>query len=230
MTNIEKYRIIFSREKESHISFLSISDTSGFSPNEFFLTSNEKQQLKSFTGTRKIEFLLSRYLIKRSILNYLPNSSFENTEISSGVFGQPIVTVLNSSLKLGTSISHKKELVGNLLFHEKHPLGLDIEYLCPNKEKIFFINLTSMEKKIGLNTMYSTVIWTAKEALSKVLKCGLTVPFSFFEVSNLKYENGMHSGEFHHFKQYKFFSFEINNHIITVVHPRKSSFQIQNIK
>src|SRR3982074_420664 len=68
--------------------------------------------------------------------------------------------------------------------------------------------------------VWYTVIWTAKEALSKVLKCGMMCPFSLLETVALGQDASGYVGYFRNFGQYKFHAWVLQNHVITIVLPK----------
>ena len=71
--------------------------------------------------------------------------------------------------------------------------------------------------------MLSTLIWTAKEALSKALTCGLMSPMEIFNLSEF-YPLGYRiwGGLFQNFGQYKFIGWISRTVAMSVVLPKKS--------
>lgn len=70
------------------------------------------------------------------------------------------------------------------------------------------------------------LLWTAKEALSKILRCGLMVPFQLLEVENMEHQAYFTEVFFRNFYQYKAVSFKIQDNIIgSIACPRKTSLE-----
>jgi 4'-phosphopantetheinyl transferase len=69
----------------------------------------------------------------------------------------------------------------------------------------------------------STLIWTAKEALSKALTCGLMSPMEIFNLAGI-YPLGRRiwGGLFQNFGQYKFIGWISRTVAMSVVLPKKS--------
>lgn len=67
-----------------------------------------------------------------------------------------------------------------------------------------------------------TLVWTAKEALSKALKCGLTIPFELLAVDRLERGSAYISGQFRNFGQYKFQTWRHGGVALTLVLPLRS--------
>lgn len=70
-----------------------------------------------------------------------------------------------------------------------------------------------------------TILWTAKEALSKVLKTGLTMDMKLFEINQLE-ERDIYRGSFTIFTQYQFLSFIIEDTVFTIVTPKKGNLHV----
>lgn len=173
---------------------------------------------------RKTSFLLGRYVAKQALAVLLRESVYTNIEIVPGVFTQPIVKFPTPE-PVGVSITHAGALACALAFPQIHPMAIDVERLDPK-------NIGAMQSQILPEELRSealpqlaelvrcTVIWTAKEALSKVLKCGLMGPFALLETVQLRQDASCYVGYFRHFGQYKFHAWVLQDHVITIVLPK----------
>ena len=70
-------------------------------------------------------------------------------------------------------------------------------------------------------------LWTVKEALSKTLKCGLTVPFSILEVERIV-QHGLHAYTclFKNFAQYQARSWIESQHVLSIVLPKNTQLMV----
>ncbi len=179
---------------------------------------------------RKTSFLLGRYAAKQALAVLLREPEYTKIEIAPGVFTQPIVKFPTPE-PVGVSITHAGELACALAFPQIHPMALDVERLDGN-------NLDAMKSQMvpeELNTealpqlselVRCTVVWTAKEALSKVLKCGMMCPFSILETVDLGQEASWYLGYFRNFGQYKFHTWVLKDHVVTIVLPKWTTMAV----
>lgn len=108
---------------------------------------------------------------------------------------------------------------------------LDIEHIDVNNKRfikgqmtIEEINIASIHIRNEENLM--SLLWTAKEALSKILKTGLMIPFKILEISAMHVDDGCYYTEFKNFYQYQSCSFQLENKFISIVYPRKTKIHL----
>ena len=77
----------------------------------------------------------------------------------------------------------------------------------------------------GSTDLAATVVWTAKEALSKALRCGMTCPYELLEICGLEQRDGFFLGRFKNFGQYQFQSWQRGNTVVTIVLPKKTELE-----
>ena len=186
---------------------------------------HELAQYEKLTAPRRqTSFLLGRYVAKQALAVLLHEPVYVNIEIAPGVFTQPIVKYPTSE-PVGVSITHAGELACALAFPQIHPMGIDVERLETKNLEAMKSQILPEELRAEVlpelsDLIRCTVIWTAKEALSKVLKCGMMCPFSILETAELRQEAPCYIGYFRHFGQYKFHAWVLQNHVMTIVLPK----------
>lgn len=180
-------------------------------------------------------YLIGRFAAKQSVAALTGAGRLSDIFIQSGIFTQPVVASDKQNIQV--SITHCDDIGAALAFPETHPMGIDIEKIDINKRTVFEGQITDHEQEriISLPISYDiglTLLWTAKEALSKVLKTGLTTPFSIFEISNMESYDNYTICYFKYFAQYKTISFSVCNYICSIVYPLKTKvyFNIQFLK
>jgi 4'-phosphopantetheinyl transferase EntD len=109
-------------------------------------------------------------------------------------------------------------------------MGLDFESIDEANTHAMKSQMTSDELGAFLDSMESditslTVMWSAKEALSKILMCGLTCPFEILAISSLCPNADYYEGEYLNFKQYKFQSWVTETTVCTVAFPRRTQIE-----
>ncbi len=175
-------------------------------------------------------YLLGRFTAK-SALGICAGPGFDPTAavILSGIFSQPVVHC-RVPRPLGVSISHSDSLVCSLAYPEEHPMAIDVEDIDEDRTKVMLTQVGRAEGDLARSVCASadlaaTVVWTAKEALSKALRCGMTCPYELFEICGLEAVNSVYVGRFKNFGQYKFQSWRRGNAVVTIVLPKKTEME-----
>nr|AKQ22701.1 phosphopantetheinyl transferase [Candidatus Entotheonella serta] len=179
---------------------------------------------------RKTSFLIGRYAAKQALSSLVHESDYTRIEIASGIFQQPIVKY-PSPEPLGVSISHTDKYACAIAFPLIHPLALDVE-------RIDRVSVKAMKSQILPHELQTealarlpeptrcAIIWTAKEALSKVLKCGMMSPFCIFETMDLSQEPDWIVGHFKNFGQYKFHAWVLDDHVVSMAVPKRTDIDV----
>lgn len=222
------YKVTFSRDGHSFLSMLGVITKPYDQSLVSLLTPAELKIAEKYTGTRYSEFVHSRYITKKAVQNLMPDTPLNNIQVLKGVFEQPVLEISHGSASYDVSVSHKDNIAASLVFPHYHPAGIDIDVVTPQNMKALNRMLTAHEQHIcGEYSERKMAIYTAKEALSKIMKCGLTVPVHFLEVNALQKEETFYSGVFTNFCQYQFISFASGDHILTMVFPKNSKCTIE---
>ena len=195
---------------------------------ESFLHKNELKYLDQCDNEKKrFQYLQSRSLSKELLSKYLEEKDLTKIHIESGVFNQPLITY-PSALNPAISISHSDNYSACIITPEIHPMGVDIEKIQNNKKEIIASQLSKSEKLLvkelpNIENITYLQLWTAKEAISKVLKTGLMAPFEIYEIEDLNISENYTIYTFKNFAQYKAISFEIKGNICSLVLPKKTN-------
>lgn len=186
---------------------------------------------KLIVDKRRSSYLLGRYTAKKAVAEFLNINNLSEIEIASGIFSNPIVRYI-SHIHPRVSITHDDLYAGSISYPDIHPMSLDIE--TANQEKITVIKTQLTEKEEKLKTQlnikeekFYTLLWTIKEAISKSIRCGLTIPFKLLEVKDLKQENdNLIVCKFENFGQYHSYSYIFANQVISIALPRKTKLHL----
>ncbi len=182
---------------------------------------------------RKLSYLLGRYAAKIAVSKLLDESDLTQIEIRFGTFEQPIVNHMSFNTPEVT-ISHCDGVAMAIATQAGHVMGIDIGKIEFSKTHVFKSQITENEaqkasqqfedERIGFH-----MIWTAKEALSKTIKCGLTVPFDILQIDDIRptsMTNDIYESSFKNFAQYKCLSWNLENHLLSIVLPKKSMIPV----
>jgi phosphopantetheinyl transferase (holo-ACP synthase) len=191
-------------------------------------------ELRYFAGLRferrQQSYLLGRFAAKLAAGEYLREGALKKIEVFAGVFEQPLVKYLAEDVP-GVSISHCAGLAVALAFPAGHPMGIDVEGISAERVATMKSQMTARElgwaeSGEAREDILCAVVWTAKEALSKVLKCGLMSPMEIMRLSDLKRgAGGAWEGLFENFAQYKSASWTACAHVgsvLSIVLPKNS--------
>lgn len=197
-----------------------------------FLHPNELAYLQTLKFERRQHsFLLGRYAAKRAIMKCCDLENPALIEIKAGVFQHPVAKFPGNK-NIQVSIAHSESWAAAIAFPEEHPMGIDLESLTATSIDAIEDLLTETEHELSrtLNPNKQTtqvLLWSAKEALGKTLKCGITIPLQMMEVQDFNKTETAYTFIFTHFMQYKAVSYLLEGNAITIVLPRETSFDVQ---
>lgn len=216
--------VTFDGENNRFLTYLSICKFEKHDVVESFknrLSDRERVYYDIAAFKRKKTLLLGRIAAKNSIEGYVPGAIHSDIVIDTGVFDQPVVTM---GKNIQVSITHTNDCGVAVAFHESLPIGIDLEDI--ERARIIDNYLTDFERSIRERyekAIFYAIAWTAKEALSKCLKTGLTTPFSVYEICTLKNRNMYIECSFKNFSQYKALCFKKKNCMFAIVFPKKTT-------
>jgi len=194
-----------------------------------FLTAEEQDYFSTLLyECHQHSYLLGRYCAKQAAANYnnLPITQLHNIQIKAGIFQQPLIQGKNIS-NTQITLSHCDDLAIALAFPDTIILGIDLETIKPHKATTMQSQMTAFEldivKQLFPTTKFTlslALLWTVKEALSKALRVGLTIPFEMLAIETIQAKNHVWISEFQHFMQYQAVSFQLDEFICSLVFPK----------
>jgi 4'-phosphopantetheinyl transferase len=180
---------------------------------------------------RQLSYLLGRFAAKQALVHYGMEAVLTDMWIEPGVFDFPVIHYPGNE-KIQLSDSHTETYGVALIYPEIHPMGIDLEILDAKKNSTIETVLTKEELQLlnnlaGMQTDEKyALFWTVKEALSKVLRTGLTTPFEIYAVKTLNSANNHWISEFQNFTQYKGVSFLLGHFMCSIVFPKRTEMTI----
>jgi 4'-phosphopantetheinyl transferase EntD len=173
------------------------------------------------TEGRLKSYLSGRYVAKQVI------ATFEQVEkqdiiILNGIFGQPIIRSPKCNIQV--SITHCNEISAAMAFPRCYPMGIDIEIIKNRNRSVFNRLLSMTEIEIFKRLPYSdcevvTFFLSVKEALSKVIKTGLDISYTVFEISHIKLVDNNPICFFKMFPQFCTISYHYNGFFYSIAYP-----------
>jgi 4'-phosphopantetheinyl transferase len=189
---------------------------------------NEVAYFSTLSAARRQKsYLLGRYAAKLALKDALSEPDLRSIEIVRGAFEQPIVQCQRNG-GWGVTISHADSLAVGLAYPAGHPMGVDVERIDQARQEAIFSQLSPqeidwIENSVANREVLATALWTAKEALSKVLTTGLTSPVAIYDLSEFSQINsGVWEGLFKNFAQYKAQVWAGSSYALSIALPKKS--------
>lgn len=178
---------------------------------------------------RRISFLRGRVAAKQALAGLcrgrVPAHAFE---ITAGVFEQPVVKGPESNL--GITLSHSDQLAVAVAFPESHPLGVDLESVSAAHATTLREQMTPGElQRVALPGLPEaellTLLWGAKEAVSKVLRGGLAVDFHALQVARAGWRDGIAELGFSSFAHLRAEAVVAGGQVLALAVPARCSLQ-----
>ncbi len=188
---------------------------------EEILSKTETEKYDSFkTEIGKQEFLLGRYSAKKAYVQLAEELEFKDIEIRNGIFEQPF---FSNSTEFDLSIAHTKNIGAAIVFDRANPIGLDVETI-DNSNVEALQEMTKDEEIENLNIRSEealTIAWCLKEALTKAIKTGFTVPLELLKTEQLIFRDNVFECRFKNFMQYKGIAKTKGDYVIALAYPQQ---------
>lgn len=173
---------------------------------------------------RRHSYLLGRSAAHAALQATLGPAEARGVAVDRGVFTQPVLRATHDH-NLDVSITHSGECGAALVFPRAFPMGLDLECLEGVRSATIERQLTEREHTLIAEAAGPlghlgrlAAVWSAKEALSKALRCGLTCPMQVMAIKAFETSDNACTGLFENFFQYRFHTAETGDgHVVAVV-------------
>jgi len=229
--------------EEKYITSFCMMNKSEIEYKKELFSDKEKEHYNSIGNKKRREdYFCGRFCAKKAVFEILYKSNtdtpkeFKEISILNGVFNQPVI-VTSKTGNIKVSISHSKNMVIAIAFSEMILAGVDVEMINEKRISTIVNQFTDKEKKI-LEQSYlkicgkkklCMVFWTVKEAISKAVHMGLTVPLFFFEINKIEIKRKYWISTFTYLPGFKAISCEINGNMVSVVFPEEFIEHIEMI-
>lgn len=188
-----------------------------------WLVGDEIKTYASFKATsRKNEYLAGRILTKKTVIQIHQKYSPIDIETTTALWGYPLFkTACFSNYWL--SIAHTTTEAAVLLSqHNTHPVGLDVEQISEENQNVLQQFLSKYGRAFSLQDMH--LYWSAKEAASKALRTGFTVPETLFEIEEVKEIGGKYEIKFKNLQRLHAVAWIQNDVITCIAYPIEWTF------
>ena len=172
-----------------------------------WLSERELSRVTRAVAKRRQEFILGRYAAKTALAVWNRSAALGAFTIMPGAFEQPVVDEPSGA---DVTLAHTADVAVAIAHARGHPMGVDVEWVDAERVEVLRTQVAPAEIQAALPFReYEALflIWSAKEALSKALRCGLTCPFEILATSDVRADaGGWCTGSFANFGQYRFAS------------------------
>lgn len=156
---------------------------------------------------RRHGLLVGRYAAKQALSRLHPEIDPRAFAVRPGVLEQPVVFG-EGVRNLGISLSHAGPVALAVAFPEGCPMGIDVERVRVDAVPLLVSQSPQAEQRLaarldGPEPERQMRLWCLKEALSKALRCGLTVPLEVLAVANVEPDPVGLQVSFANFAQYR---------------------------
>ncbi len=188
----------------------------------------EMETYTSLKNEKIKNYILGMYTAKKAVSELIHQRDLKEIIIGKGIFNQPILMLpLNHNIHV--SITHCLEYGIAIAIPQGYPIGIDLESVNDRSNRVSESQLTKHEKEIlNSHNLYSVLLWTIKESLSKVLMTGISTPFQIYEIDKLILSSKFIVSYFKNFLQYKAISISLDKYIFSVVYPKKFKIEFDS--
>ncbi|MBZ9609075.1 4'-phosphopantetheinyl transferase superfamily protein [Clostridium estertheticum] len=186
-----------------------------------YLNDNEKEKYLNIKHQRRREsFLLGKLVSKLAIAE--EQDDLSDIFVNHGIFNQPIVSGRDEKV----TITHCGSIGVAVAFDQRLMLGIDIEAIDERRIEALRRITTRGEEALFNEeditfTAFLTMLWTIKEAMSKVLNTGFTIDLDILEVKDIVKKDLGFISSLKNFSQFKAISVLNNEYVFTIVIPKK---------
>ncbi|MDV2986284.1 UNVERIFIED_CONTAM: 4'-phosphopantetheinyl transferase superfamily protein [Methylobacteriaceae bacterium AG10] len=174
---------------------------------------------------RRHGLLIGRYAAKSALAALRPDLDPRALAIRPGVLEQPVLSGAGGE-NLGISLSHAGPVAVAVAYPEACPMGIDLERIRPANVALLTRQTNAAERRLVAARLDApeaerlTRLWCLKEALSKALRCGLTVPLELLAVGSAEAGPPGLGVTFANFAQYRGLSLAAGDLAAALVLPR----------
>ena len=191
-----------------------------------FLHAHEEALLTDrLHARRRHGLLIGRYAAKCALAALRPDLDPRALAIRPGVLEQPVLSGAGLG-HLGISLSHAGPVAMAVAFPEACPMGVDLERIRPTNIALLTSQTHAAERRLlaahcaAPEAERLTRLWCLKEALSKTLRCGLTVPLDLLAIGSVTAKATGLGVTFANFAQYQGLSLAAGDLAAALVLPR----------
>lgn len=170
---------------------------------------------------RKNDYIQNNICSKYAISYLSDHTNLKEIEIFRNISGKPYI-IAPRAPNLDITIASKKldnyNISSAIAFDKKFPLAIDLEYLKNDDIDHILSQLSDFEIRNFVNQEINLILlWSAKEALSKIIGSGFYADLKIFEILNIIKKDDQIICYFKYFSQYQSISYIVDDFLITIL-------------
>ncbi|MBM0276217.1 4'-phosphopantetheinyl transferase family protein [Micromonospora tarensis] len=176
---------------------------------------------------RRADYLAGRRAAKAAVTQLCGMADPTTIWVEPGALHQPVLGGPGTD-GVAVSLAHSQHLGAAVAFDVAHPVGIDLERVDPARAGILQSTLTPGEREITAGLPLAaltaaTAVWTAKEALAKFLRVGLSIDLSLLEVASWRIEGEWWRLEYRHVVSLKALVLVVDDWVLALCLPARST-------
>jgi phosphopantetheinyl transferase len=201
---------------------------------KIYLHYSELQELATYEfELKRHSFLLGRFAAKQALLQYVEKLSLKPCHflIQNRSDGTPFVYQKNVNLTL----SHSHNIGIACVSMPTLQLGIDIEFKTHFDSMDLDHNFFSLEeygqifnKSLLPESVIKCILWSAKEALVKYLKVGLSVDFNILSIDTVIMQKNFIEIYFKYFRSLKVITYQVEDLVLSFCINKHVFFTTEN--
>ncbi len=194
---LKQVKQLFTVPKDSSIEVVNVKQINEKiqSESEYLANNLQRDELEKYSSIkiekRKNEWLAGVIAAKTALRNLMPNLENSDILIEKSDLGKPIAVTNKGKKKTFVSITHSNGYAIALVSSSLN-VGIDLEIIEPRDSSLIDELLAPKEQSLlniknqDISDEKLTIIWAAKEAVSKVLGIGLNIDLHDLEIVKLQ--------------------------------------------
>lgn len=220
-SGIQIFDLFYRRQGKTCRATVSIVDSLKYQESSLLLSS-EFYDVNTL-DLSSLEFRSGRIAARLALIRLTGDQNPCHFPIERGTLHQPNV-VSPVWPDVSVSLTHTAEFAAAIGFWRSDPMGIDLEKAFLSRaetlHRIFSLEELEMTDAVSGETLKSpAILWSVREAASKVLLGGINVNPRVLTVSQTRFVNGFYRMEFENFSHLSGIVWDLGEHILAIVLP-----------
>lgn len=213
---------------------MSVCGYSATAGDEALLHERERRSLAGMRHERRRgDYLAGRRAAKAAVTRVCPVSDPAAIWIEPGALRQPVLGGPGTA-GVAVSLAHSHYVGAAVAYDAAHPIGIDLELADPARAGTLHAALTPGERRLAANLPHdaltaATALWTAKEALAKFLRTGLSIAMDVLEVAGWRPEGEWWRLDYRHVVSLKALVLPVDDLLLALCVPARTTVTVPGL-
>ena len=213
---------------------LSVCGYSATPGGEAVLHERERRSLAGMRHERRRgDYLAGRRAAKAAVTRLCAVPDPAAVWIEPGALLQPVLGGPGTG-GVAVSLAHSHYVGAAVAFDVAHPLGIDLELADPARAGTLYAASTAGERRLVADLPHdpltaATALWTAKEALAKFLRTGLSIDMGLLEVAGWRAEGEWWRLDYRHVVSLKALVLAVDDLVLALCVPARTTVTVPGL-